>query len=179
MVHTTDPIRSPAVPSAGYHFDGALATIDDPEFFRRWMDDDAYIEQLVSSDNSTDAARKRVAVEFQRDLARLIASGNLADGIDALLENFLSDDYQQHDPHLGNGRASLAAFFRGALEAGIDLWPPMPICVMNSGEVVSLLLQGVSQGVGERFIPTMFRVRNGQMTEHWSAAMPPPPPSPR
>ncbi|QCI13507.1 hypothetical protein E6B08_20055 [Pseudomonas putida] len=162
--------------SPPYRFEGNLATILDPAFFRCWMDNEEYIDRLVQSDTPEDTARRRVVVDFQRELARLIASGRLAEDIDALLERFLSSDYRQHDPHLGNGRAPLAAFFRGALEAGIDLWPPMPICIMNAGEVVSLLLQGAPSGDVERFVPTMFRVRTGQMTEHWSAALPPPPP---
>ncbi|WP_322042353.1 hypothetical protein [Paraburkholderia sp. J67] len=142
------------------------------------MDDDDYVERLVRSADPADTARKLVAVAFQRELAQLIASGRVAEGIDDLLAKFISDTYRQHDPHLADGRESLAQFFRGAAAAGVDLWPPMPICVMNDGDVVALLLQGVNDRGLERFIPTMFRVRDGVMTEHWSAAAPPPPAAP-
>lgn len=162
--------------TAGYRFDGPMATISDPTFFRRWMEDDGYVKRLVQSADPTDTARKFVAVAFQRELARVIAAGRIKEDIDALLARFIADDYRQHDPHLADGRAPLAEFFRGAEAAGIDLWPPMPICVMTDGDAVALLLQGVNDQGHERFIPTMFRVRDGRMTEHWSAAAPPPPP---
>ncbi|MGU7773519.1 hypothetical protein ACV229_25475 [Burkholderia sp. MR1-5-21] len=167
------------VSAAGYRFDGPLATISDPTFFRCWMEDAGYVERLVQSADPVDTARKLVAVAFQRELARLIASGRIAEGIDDLLATFISDDYRQHDPHLADGRDSLAQFFRHADAAGVDLWPPMPVCVMNDGDVVALLLQGATDQGGERFIPTMFRVRGGLMTEHWSAAAPPPAPPAR
>ena len=157
-----------------YTFDGALATIVDETFFRTWMDDDAYVERLAASSDPADRQRKLIAVEFQRELARIVARKRVMEDIDALLARFLTEDYGQHDAHLGDGRAPLAEFFRGAVRAGIDLWPPMPICVMNSGDIVALLLQGEPKpGAPPRFIPTQFRVRGGQLCEHWSAAAPP------
>ncbi|OIJ65015.1 hypothetical protein [Streptomyces mangrovisoli] len=168
------PAGTPANGPA-YRFDGPLATIESPEFFRTWMDDEVYFERLVRSADPLDAERKRVAVGFQRDLARLAATGSIADRIDDLLATYLAEDYQQHDDHLADGRGPLADFFKGAEAKGVDLWPPMPIVAMADGEIVSLLLQGVSER-GVRFIPTMFRVADGVLTEHWSAAAPPPPP---
>jgi predicted SnoaL-like aldol condensation-catalyzing enzyme len=156
-----------------YVFAGALATITDPRFFRTWTDDEVYIEKLIASSSPADRERKLVAVEFQREMARMIARERVSEEIDDLLERFLAADYQQHDDHLEDGRGPLAMFFRGAAQAGIDLWPPMPICVMNEGDLVALLLQGESRGGAGRFIPTQFRVTDGRLSEHWSAAAPP------
>lgn len=164
------------VPAASgpYRFDGPVAVIQDPEFLGTWIEDEEFVERLVRAADPEDAARKRVAVEFQRAMARMVAGGRVAETIDGLLVEFLSDDYLQHDALLSNGREPLASFFKSAAAAGIDLWPPMPVCVMAEGDVVSLLLRGETPDGSERFIPTMFRVVDGRMTEHWSAAPPPP-----
>jgi predicted SnoaL-like aldol condensation-catalyzing enzyme len=157
-----------------YTFNGALATIHDPKFFRTWMEDQAYVDRLVASGQPADRERKLVAVEFQRGLARVVARNRVVEEIDALLERFMSADYGQHDAHLGDGREPLSKFFKGAVQAGVDLWPPMPISVMNDGDQVALLLQAeVKPGVPLRFIPTQFRVSGGLLREHWSAAAPP------
>lgn len=157
----------------GYSFMGPLATISDPGIFRTWMDDQDYIERLAQSSDPLVAANKKVAIYFQRDLARLVAGGRVAEGIDALLEKYMAEDYRQHDAHLTNGRAPLADFFKMASGAGIDLWPPMPVCVLVDDDIVALLLQAETPDGAEKFIPTVFRVKGGMMTEHWSNAAPP------
>ena len=160
--------------SAPYSFAGPLATIHDPEFFRRWIDDDAYIAQLTESDDDAVREVKQIAVEFQRQMALVVATGDIAGNIDALLETFIDEGYKQHDAHLTDGREPLAAFFKGAAAAGIDLWPPMPVAVIVEGDIAALLLEAVTPDGARRNIPTMFRVGAGRMTEHWSAASPPP-----
>lgn len=160
--------------SAPYSFAGPLATIHDPEFFRGWIDDEAFVERLIEAPDPEVREVKRLAVEFQRQMAVVVGSGDIAGNIDALLERFIDEGYKQHDAHLTDGRAPLAAFFKGAAEAGIDLWPPMPVCVVVEGDIAALLLEAVNPDGSRRNIPTMFRVGGGRMTEHWSAAAPPP-----
>jgi predicted SnoaL-like aldol condensation-catalyzing enzyme len=169
----TEAAGSPAA-SAAYSFAGPLATIHDPAFFRVWVDDEAYAERLIAAEDSEVREVKRIAVEFQRQLAQVVGSGDIAGGIDALLEKFIDEGYKQHDGHLTDGRGPLAAFFKGAAQTGVDLWPPMPICVVVEGDIAALLLEATTPDGGRRNIPTMFRVGGGRMTEHWSAAAPPP-----
>lgn len=160
--------------STGYSFAGPLATIADSAFFRSWMRDEAYIARLAQAADPSAAANKMVAIHFQRDLALMVAGGRIAEEIDDLLARYMVADYRQHDPHLEDGRDALAGFFKMASAAGIDLWPPMPICVVVEADIVTLLLQAETPDGSEKFIPTMFRVRDGKMSEHWSAAAPPP-----
>lgn len=161
---------------SGYRFDGPVAVIEDPSFWRTWLDDEDYLAQLTAADDPQNHADKRLAVDFQRAMARLVESGRVAEGIDGLLAEYLSDDYKQNDPHLKDGREDLAGFFKGAAAAGIDLWPPMPISVLAERGVVSLVLWAVGPDGSEKFIPTQFRARDGRLVEHWSNAAPPPPP---
>lgn len=164
-------------PPVRYHFEGPVAIIDDPAFWRDWADDEAYLEELTSAADPEDHAAKRLAVDFQRALAHLVSSGRVAEDIDKVLAQYLSDDYQQHDAHLADGPEPLAAFFKGAAAAGIDLWPPMPIAALVDRGVVALLLYAVGPDGTERFIPTQFRASGGRLVEHWSNATPPKPPA--
>ncbi|AWB90329.1 nuclear transport factor 2 family protein [Salinibacterium hongtaonis] len=168
--------RAAATPAAlpPYTFAGPLATIADPGFFRSWVDDEQFIEELIKADDPEVREVKRIAVEFQRQMAMVVATGDIAGNIDALLERFIDEGYKQHDAHLTDGREPLARFFKGAAAAGIDLWPPMPVCVVVEGDIAALLLEASNPDGSRRNIPTMFRVGGGRMTEHWSAASPPP-----
>lgn len=161
-------------PLPPYTFAGPLATINDPEIFRTWIHDEHFIEELIKADDPEIREVKRIAVEFQRQMAMVVGTGDIAGNIDALLERFIDEDYKQHDAHLTDGREPLAAFFKGAAAAGIDLWPPMPVCVVVEGDIAALLLEAGNPDGTRRNIPTMFRVGGGRMTEHWSAASPPP-----
>lgn len=160
--------------SAPYTFAGPLATINDPAFFRTWIEDETFIDRLIAADDPAVREVKRIAVEFQRQMAQVVASGDMAGNIDALLEKFIDEGYKQHDAHLTDGRKPLADLFKGAAAAGVDMWPPMPVCVVVEDDIAALLLEAVNPDGSRRSIPTMFRVGGGLMTEHWSAASPPP-----
>lgn len=157
-----------------YSFAGPLATIHDPEFFRTWVDDEDFIARLIQADDPEVRETKRIAVEFQRQMAYAVGSGDLAGRIDSVLEEFIDEGYQQHDQHLADGREPLSRFFKGAAAAGVDMWPPMPVAVVVEGDIAALILAAATPDGGQRFIPTAFRVGGGKMTEHWSAAAPPP-----
>lgn len=177
-LNETEVAGSPAA-SAPYSFAGPLATIHDDAFFRTWIDDESFIERLIAADDPEVREVKRLAVEFQRRMAEVVATGDIPGHIDALLEEFIDEGYKQHDAHLTDGREPLAAFFKGAAAAGIDMWPPMPVAVVVEGDIAALLLERVTPDGGRKNIPTMFRVGGGRMTEHWSAASPPPGSTPR
>lgn len=73
----------------------------------------------------------------------------------------------------GNGRAFLAAGFRRIPSTG-DV-PPPPIALIVEGDLVCLLMQKplpdptAPGAMYDWFIPTVFRISDGKLAEHWGA----------
>lgn len=151
-----------------------VATITDPEFFSTWPDRTDYFEALAASPDPAVTAKKRLVIEFEAALARVMMSGKIDEEIDAVLERFIADEYIQHDPNIPeNGRAALAASFR-KLPPGGDT-PPPPVSLVVENDLVCLLMQKPMPdptdpgSTYDWFIPTIFRVQDGKLTEHWGA----------
>ncbi|WP_427918774.1 nuclear transport factor 2 family protein [Streptomyces sp. cg40] len=153
-----------------------VATITDPAFFSNWLDRPDYFEALAASPDPAVTAKKRLVIDFEAELARLVVSGRIDKEIDAVLERFIADDYIQHDPNFpGNGRAALAASFRAMPTPPVADVPAPPVGVMVEEDLVCLLMQkpmpdpADPSSTYDWFIPTVFRVRDGKLTEHWGA----------
>jgi len=151
-----------------------VATITDLDLFSNWPDRPDYFEALAASPDPAVTAKKRLVIEFEAALARLVVSGRIGEEIDAVLERFIADEYIQHDPNIPeNGRAALAASFR-AMPATGDV-PPPPVSLVVEGDLVCLLMQkplpdpSDPASTYDWFIPTVFRVRDGKLAEHWGA----------
>lgn len=157
-----------------YTIVGGVARITDPAFFRTWMHREDFVEALARSATPETTAMKRLVIEFEAALARMLLSGRVEEEVDGILEAFLVEDYVQHDPNVpGNGRALLAEGFRKIPLDG-DV-PPPPVALVVEGDLICLLMQKplpdptAPGSTYDWFIPTVFRVRDGKLAEHWGA----------
>lgn len=155
-----------------YTVAGGVAQISDPAFFETWMHREDFAEAMSRAATPAAAAMKRLVVEFEAALARMIVSRRVEEEIDAILERFLVEDYVQHDPNVpGNGRGVLAQGFR-MLPLNGDV-PPPPVALVVEGDLVCLMMQKplpdptAPGSTYDWFIPTVFRVRDGKLAEHW------------
>ena len=155
-----------------YTIVGGVAQIGDPAFFETWMHRGDFAEAMSRAATPGAAAMKRLVVEFEAALARMIMSRRVEEEIDGILERFLIEDYIQHDPNVpGNGRAILAQGFRKIPLNG-DV-PPPPVALIVEGDLVCLMMQKplpdptAPGSMYDWFIPTIFRVRDGKLAEHW------------
>ena len=157
-----------------YTIMGGVAQISDPAFFQAWMHREDFFDALSESATPGATAMKRLVIEFEAALARMLLSGRVEEEVDGVLEEFLVEDYVQHDPNVpGNGRAILAEGFR-KLPLNGDA-PPPPVALIVEGDLISLLMQKplpdptAPGSTYDWFIPTVFRVRDGKLAEHWGA----------
>lgn len=155
-----------------YTIAGGVAQISDPAFFETWMHREDFAEAMSRAATPEAAAMKRLVVEFEAALARMIMSRRVEEEIDGILERFLVEDYIQHDPNVpGNGRGVLAQGFRKIPLNG-DV-PPPPVALIVEGDLVCLMMQKplpdptAPGSTYDWFIPTIFRVRDGKLAEHW------------
>lgn len=157
-----------------YSVTGGVAQIHDPAFFEQWMHRPDFFDSMAQSASAEATVMKRLVIEFEAALARMLLSGQVDEQVDGILEQFLVEDYIQHDPNVpGNGRAVLAEGFRRIPIDGDA--PPPPVALIVEGDLVCLLLQKpmpdptAPGSTYDWFIPTVFRVREGKLAEHWGA----------
>lgn len=153
----------------GFMMTGGTARIHDEALHLGWMHRDDFADAVVAADDSADDAQRanrRLVMDFEVELARIVADGTVDERIDEVLERFLTEDYVQHDPPIGDGREALAAWFRAGA-AGPT--PPPPIAITTGGDIVSIVLQIPPGGLGPEpsFLTTSYRVRDGRLCEHW------------
>jgi predicted SnoaL-like aldol condensation-catalyzing enzyme len=151
---------------------GGIAQISDPAFFETWMHREDFAEAMSQAATPEAAAIKRLVWEFEAALARMVIGRRVEEEVDEILERFLVENYIQHDPNVpGNGRAILAAGFRKIPLNG-DV-PPPPVALIVDGDLVCLMMQkpmpdpAAPGSMYDWFIPTIFRVRDGKLAEHW------------
>jgi predicted SnoaL-like aldol condensation-catalyzing enzyme len=161
---------------ADYEIVGGVVQVNHPAFFETWMDRTDFLEALCAAPTPEASAMKRLVVEFETALARMMVSKRVDELVDGILEEFIVDDYIQHDPNVpGNGRETLAQGFRMIPLGGPADVPPPPVCLLVEGDLVCLMMQKPLPDPGARgqmydwFIPTIFRVRDGKLAEHWGA----------
>ena len=84
-----------------------------------------------------------------------------------LLDELVAEDYYQRNPHAGQGREGLRAFFEKLL--------PLPA---RGPETVNLIADGdlvVRQAIREQgMLIDVMRVQDGMLVEHWDAYRPNP-----
>jgi predicted SnoaL-like aldol condensation-catalyzing enzyme len=157
-----------------YTIKGGVAQISDPAFFQAWMYRGDFVDALSESATPEATAMKRLVIEFEAALARMVLTGRVDEEIDGIVERFLVENYVQHDPNVpGNGRAVLAEGFRKIPLDGDA--PPPPVGLIVEGDLVCLLMQKplpdptAPGSTYDWFIPTVFRVSEGKLAEHWGA----------
>ncbi|WP_036840608.1 nuclear transport factor 2 family protein [Pleomorphomonas oryzae] len=85
----------------------------------------------------------------------------------AALKDFVAEDYIQHNPHVGNGRAPLQAFvgpmFQNLPEARFTV-----VRLIAEGDlVVAHTLFQTSPGDRGMAVVDIYRVEDGRLAEHW------------
>lgn len=96
-------------------------------------------------------------------------SGNLD-----LYDELVAEDYIQHNPHAGAGRAGLRAFIENLLAGGMPDVEPQS----EGGQSDRLIAEGdivVYQKIfRDGMLVDIFRLKDGKLQEHWDAYRPNP-----
>ncbi len=128
-------------------------------------------KELLKSDDPKLAVNKKVAYDF----FRIVLQGRRLD----LCEQFMHNDYMQHNPNADTGIAGFKAYF-SALPGGPQ---PIPdtltglVAVQAEGDYVTMSFvreYDDPAAAGKRYTTTwfdMFRITDGKVAEHWDSAM--------
>lgn len=153
-----------------------------PNFYKRWMYDQDYIDSLAKDPNPVMQAAKKAVVQFEADTGKALAEGTMNKTIDAMLERYMVPDYIQHDPNIPQGRKGLAEWFKaGGMHEGSGITsPPAPISISAdpNSSLVTMILELEPQPAANDptkkytgHMISVFRVKDGKLTEHYSQAM--------
>jgi len=153
---------------------GGVAEIHDPELYRTWLDRPDYIAALAACPDPAAAAVKRVVLEFQAELGRMLRDRAVDERIREIMERYVAEDYVQHDPNApGNGRELLIEFLRHVpLEGGA---PPPVVSVVVEDELACVMMRQptpdpvIPGGTYDWHILSIYRVTDGRLSEHWGA----------
>jgi predicted SnoaL-like aldol condensation-catalyzing enzyme len=149
------------------------AQIHNPQLYTTWLDRPDYIEALAASPSPEVTAIKRLLIEFEAELARMVRDGTVQEKVEEVMTRFIAEDYIQHDPNApGNGRALLIEHFRRVPLSGAT--PPPVVSVIVEGDLGCVMMKeplADPTAPGQTYdwyMITVFRVRNGKLAEHWS-----------
>ena len=144
----------------------------------------------AAGNTPTEAANKKVVLDFYAALNEAGATHTMKERIPAIAEKFLSPEYQQHTlflPGPGTDRERVIRMFQnrppgpppGAAAPSVQRTD----AIMAEGDRVMLLTSRDQRdpATGElkpSYVFNMFRVKDGKLVEHWdvSPGMTPPPP---
>ncbi|MCX4140673.1 nuclear transport factor 2 family protein [Paraburkholderia nemoris] len=150
-----------------------VAQIHNPELYNTWLDRPDYIEALAASPSPEVTAIKRLLIEFEAELSRMVRDNTVQEKVVEVMTRFIADDYIQHDPNApGNGRERLIEHFRRVPLAGVT--PPPVVSVIVEGELGTVMFKEPTPDptapgqTYDWYMITVFRVRNGKLAEHWS-----------
>ncbi|MEO5925785.1 MAG: nuclear transport factor 2 family protein [Bryobacteraceae bacterium] len=128
-------------------------------------------KDLLKSDDARLAVNKKIAYDF----FRIVLQGRRLD----LSEQYMHNDYMQHNPNADTGIAGFKAYF-SALPGGPQ---PIPdtlaglVAVQAEGDYVTMSFVREYEdptAAGKRYTTTwfdMFRIVDGKVAEHWDSAM--------
>lgn len=154
-----------------------VAVIQDPSLYETWIDDGEFKAAVAAADTSERTAVKRLLIEFEADLARVVRDGTAAEHVEEIVLRYIAEDYIQHDPNVPDlppgGRAGLIEHFKRMPSGGPT--PPPVVGVLLDGDVACVMMRQLlpdPTAPGETYewnILTVFRVADGKLAEHWSA----------
>ena len=143
----------------------------------------------IAHEEPAEAANRQVVLDFYKALNDADAAGRTKELIPAIAVKYLGADYVQHSemfaslPGPGSVRDKLVRMFQN-MPAMKGMPAPKVVSVMAQGDLVMMLtvrqLPDPASGLLKpAYIFNMFRVKDGQLVEHWDVgSMPPPmPPS--
>jgi len=128
-------------------------------------------KDMLKSDDPKLAVNKKIAYDF----FRIVLNGRRLD----LAEQYMHNDYMQHNPNADTGIAGFKAYF-SALPGGPQ---PIPdtlnglISIQAEGDYVTMSFvreYDDPTAAGKRYTTTwfdMFRITDGKVAEHWDSAM--------
>ena len=102
----------------------------------------------------------------------------LTEGDFSRLGEYVSEDYAQHNPLVGDGLEGLSAFAGGLAEQGLTFGYTRSPLVVAEGDFVLVGSEGVFGPVDAPAFAVfydLFRVRDGLLVEHWDIIPPEPP----
>jgi predicted SnoaL-like aldol condensation-catalyzing enzyme len=151
-----------------------VAQIHNPELYKTWLDRPDYIEAVAASSSPDIAATKRLLIEFEAALARIVRDKTVQENVVEVMTRFVGENYIQHDPNaVGDGRDLLIEHFRRVpLDKGT---PPPVVSVIVEGELACVMMKEPTPDptapgqTYDWYILTVFRVRDGKLVEHWGA----------
>jgi predicted SnoaL-like aldol condensation-catalyzing enzyme len=143
----------------------------------------AVASPVSAHDTRTEAANKKVVLDFYKALNDADAAGTTKTRIQAIAEKYLSPEYIQHAeayanlPGAGSARDKLIRMFQSI--PPMKLPPSKTLSVMAENDLVMMLTaREMPDPAAGRMKPVyifnMFRVKNGLLAEHWDI-MPQPP----
>ncbi|MFF5138399.1 nuclear transport factor 2 family protein [Streptomyces sp. NPDC013157] len=151
-----------------------IAQITDPELYETWLDREDYKAAVAQGDTPERTAVKRLLVDFEADLARMVRDDTVQENVVDVMKRYIVEDYVQHDPNApGNGRDNIIEHFR-RVPTGNGTPPPV-VNVTVEGDLACVMMKAPTPdptNPGETYdwyILTVFRVRDGRLAEHWSA----------
>lgn len=131
-------------------------------------------------------ANMRLVQEFYAALDAANAKGNASEAVVGIAQKYIAPDYKQHALGGQNGRENFIKMFRSMLSGAGRPSPgsspeaaPLRPPVMEPAKIIALMADGDIvvriTSRGPLMIWNMFRIRNGQLAEHWDAGVGPPP----
>ncbi|MDH6231712.1 putative SnoaL-like aldol condensation-catalyzing enzyme [Mesorhizobium soli] len=81
--------------------------------------------------------------------------------------DFVADDYIQHNPHVGNGRAALEAFLGPLFEAVPEGHFTIARLIADDDLVVAHTLFQANADDRGTAVVDVYRIMNGRLVEHW------------
>jgi predicted SnoaL-like aldol condensation-catalyzing enzyme len=140
----------------------------------------------LADNTATEAANKQLVLDFYQALNAADVAGAMPARIQAIAQKYLAPDYVQHStafadlPGPGTARDRLIRMFQ-TRPAMKPLPPATTLALMAEGDRVMMLTARAMPDPAtgrdkQAYIFNMFRVRNGQLVEHWDITpiMPPP-----
>lgn len=145
----------------------------------------AAVSPAFAHSTRAEAANKKVVLDFYQALNTADAVGNTKERIQGIAETYLSPDYVQHAeffanlPGPGSARDKLIRMFQTM--PPMKLPPAKTLAVMAQGDLVMMLTarempDQVTGRMKQAYVFNMFRVKNGQLVEHWDITPLPPGP---
>ncbi len=101
------------------------------------------------------------------EIVRLFTEEVFNNGNDSLIDQYMREDYHQHNPTVAQGREGFKAFHKGFRGAFPNLHLYIKHLYEDGDVVISHNLAVLEPGKVENIVVDIYRLENGQLAEHW------------